>query len=51
MKNFKEKAVLIWRIADMLREDYKQSDYEKVILPMTILRGLDCVIQPSKHTL
>ena len=33
MKNFKEKADLIWRVADLLRGDYKQSDYGKVILP------------------
>ncbi|MEX2380064.1 MAG: class I SAM-dependent DNA methyltransferase [Vicingaceae bacterium] len=49
MKNFKEKADLIWRVADLLRGDYKQSDYGKVILPMTVLRRLDCVLQPSKQ--
>ena len=50
MKNFKEKADLIWRIADLLRGDYKQSDYGKVILPMTVLRRLDCVLKPTKQT-
>jgi type I restriction enzyme M protein len=49
MKNFKEKADLIWRVADLLRGDYKQSDYGKVILPMTVLRRLDCVLEPSKQ--
>lgn len=49
MKNFKEKADLIWRVADLLRGDYKQSDYEKVILPMTVLRRLDCVLEPTKQ--
>jgi type I restriction enzyme M protein len=49
MKNFKEKADLIWRVADLLRGDYKQSDYGKVILPMTVLRRLDCVLQPTKQ--
>lgn len=49
MKNFKEKADLIWRVADLLRGDYKQSDYGKVILPMTVLRRLDCVLQPTKE--
>lgn len=49
MKNFKEKADLIWRVADLLRSDYKQSDYGKVILPMTVLRRLDCVLQPTKQ--
>lgn len=49
MKNFKEKADLIWRVADLLRGDYKQSDYGKVILPMTVLRRLDCVLEPTKQ--
>jgi len=49
MKNFREKADLIWRIADLLRGDYKQSDYGKVILPMTVLRRLDCVLEPTKQ--
>lgn len=49
MKNFKEKADLIWRVADLLRGDYKQSDYGKVILPLTVLRRLDCVLQPTKQ--
>ena len=49
MKNFKEKADLIWRVADLLRGDYKQSDYGKVILPMTVLRRLDCVLRPTKE--
>src|SRR5690554_5890488 len=49
MKNFKEKADLIWRVADLLRGDYKQADYGKVILPMTVLRRLDCVLEPTKE--
>jgi len=49
MNNFKEKADLIWRVADLLRGDYKQSDYGKVILPMTVLRRLDCVLAPTKQ--
>lgn len=48
MQNFKEKADLIWRVADLLRGDYKQSDYGKVILPMTVLRRLDSVLAPTK---
>lgn len=47
--NFKEKANLIWAVADLLRGDYKQSDYGKVILPMTVLRRLDCVLEPTKQ--
>jgi len=47
--NFKEKANLIWSVADLLRGDYKQSDYGKVILPLTVLRRLDCVLAPTKQ--
>src|SRR5690606_989473 len=49
MKKFKEKADLIWRVADLLRGDYKQSDYGKVILPLTVLRRLDCILEPTKQ--
>jgi type I restriction enzyme M protein len=38
----------IWSVADLLRGDYKQSEYGKVILPFTILRRLDCVLEPTK---
>jgi type I restriction enzyme M protein len=38
----------IWSVADLLRGDYKQSDYGKVILPFTVLRRLDCVLEASK---
>jgi type I restriction enzyme M protein len=38
----------IWSVADLLRGDYKQSDYGKVILPFTVLRRLDCVLEPTK---
>ncbi|MET3980663.1 type I restriction enzyme M protein [Mucilaginibacter sp. UYP25] len=48
MKNFRETANFIWSIADLLRGDYKQSDYGKVILPLTILRRLDCVLDTTK---
>jgi type I restriction enzyme M protein len=48
MKNVKESANFIWSIADLLRGDYKQSDYGKVILPLTVLRRLDCVLEKSK---
>ena len=48
MKNFKETANFIWSIADLLRGDYKQSDYGKVILPLVVLRRLDSVLDSSK---
>jgi type I restriction enzyme M protein len=40
---------LIWSVADLLPGDYKQSEYGKVILPFTVLRRLDCVLEPTKE--
>jgi type I restriction enzyme M protein len=48
MKNVKESANFIWSIADLLRGDYKQSDYGKIILPLTVIRRLDCVLESTK---
>jgi type I restriction enzyme M protein len=42
-------SAFIWSVADLLRGDYKQSDYGKVILPFTVLRRLDCVLEPTKE--
>jgi type I restriction enzyme M protein len=42
-------ATFIWGVADLLRGDYKQADYGKVILPLTVLRRLDCVLEPTKE--
>ena len=39
---------LIWSVADLLRGDYKQSDYGKVIMPFTVLRRLDCILEATK---
>ena len=39
----------IWSVADLLRGDYKQSEYGKVILPFTVLRRLDCVLEGTKE--
>ncbi|MFA5097856.1 MAG: class I SAM-dependent DNA methyltransferase [Candidatus Margulisiibacteriota bacterium] len=49
ISNFKDQANFIWSIADLLRGDYKQSEYGKVILPLTVLRRLDCVLEPTKQ--
>ena len=46
--NFSSHAAFIWSVADLLRGDYKQSDYGKVILPFTVLRRLDCVLEATK---
>lgn len=48
MNNFKEKANFIWSIADLLRGHYKQADYGKVVLPLTVLRRLDAILEPTK---
>src|SRR5437762_11221891 len=49
MNNFREKAALIWGIADLLRGEYKQDDYGKVILPLVVLKRLDSVLAPTKE--
>lgn len=49
MKNFREKANHIWSIADLLRGEYKRADYGKVILPFTVLRRLDIILEPTKE--
>ncbi|ACB84382.1 class I SAM-dependent DNA methyltransferase [Natranaerobius thermophilus JW/NM-WN-LF] len=47
--SFQEKVNFIWSIADLLRGDYKRSDYGKVILPFTVLKRLDCALKPTKN--
>ncbi|MBK1631835.1 restriction endonuclease subunit M [Thiohalocapsa halophila] len=42
------KSGFIWSIAEILRGDFKQSEYGKVILPFVVLRRLDCLLEPSK---
>ena len=49
MDNFQGKVAFIWSVADLLRGDYKQSEYGKVILPLTVLRRLDSVLEPTKQ--
>ena len=46
--NYSEIASFTWSVADLLRGTYKQSDYGKVILPFTLLRRMDCVLEASK---
>lgn len=41
-------VAFIWSVADLLRGDYKQSEYGRVILPLTVLRRLDCVLEATK---
>lgn len=49
MNSHSEKVNFIWEIADLLRGDYKQSEYGRVILPFTVLRRMDCVLQDTKE--
>jgi len=46
--NHQALSSFIWSVADLLRGDYKQSEYGKVILPFTVLRRLDCVLASTK---
>lgn len=46
--NHQALASFIWSVADLLRGDYKQAEYGRVILPFTVLRRLDCVLEPTK---
>lgn len=47
--NFSQTAAFIWSVADLLRGDFKQSQYGRVILPFTLLRRLECVLADTKE--
>ncbi|WP_274864378.1 type I restriction-modification system subunit M [Serratia marcescens] len=47
--NFSQTAAFIWAVADLLRGDFKQSQYGRVILPFTLLRRLECVLAGTKE--
>lgn len=49
MTNFSSMAAFLWSVADLLRGDFKQSQYGRVILPFTVLRRLECVLAPTKQ--
>ncbi len=48
MNNFGEKVNFIWSIADLIRDTFKRGKYQDVILPLTVLRQIDCVLEPTK---
>jgi type I restriction enzyme M protein len=48
MPDHNDFANLIWQIADLLRGPYRPPQYERVMLPMTVLRRFDCVLAPTK---
>jgi type I restriction enzyme M protein len=49
MNNFSEITTFIWSIADLLRDTFKRGKYQDVILPLTVLRRIDCVLEPTKQ--
>jgi len=48
MGNFQEKISFIWDLADLLRGVYKRNEYQKVILPFTVLKRFDCALSDSR---
>ena len=51
ISNFSSTAAFLWSVADLLRGDFKQSQYGRIILPFTLLRRLECVLEPTKDTI
>src|SRR5215208_6431773 len=47
-QNVQSLSAFAWSIAEILRGDFKQSEYGKVILPFVVLRRLDCILESSK---
>ncbi|ALF60113.1 type I restriction-modification system subunit M [Psychrobacter urativorans] len=47
--NYSHTAAFIWSVADLLRGDFKQSQYGRIILPFTLLRRLECVLSDHKE--
>jgi type I restriction enzyme M protein len=48
MTNHSEIANFIWGIADLIRDAFKRGKYQDVILPLTVLRRIDAVLEPNK---
>ena len=49
MSNFQEKSNFIWNIADLIRDNFDKNDFQKIILPFTVLKRFDCVLAHSKE--
>ncbi len=47
-ENHSQTAAFLWSIADLLRGDFKQSQYGRIILPFTLLRRMECVLAPTQ---
>ncbi|WP_150305380.1 type I restriction-modification system subunit M [Pseudomonas saliphila] len=48
-ENHSQTAAFLWSVADLLRGDFKQSQYGRIILPFTLLRRMECVLEPTKQ--
>ena len=47
--NHSEIVSFLWGVADLIRDSFKRGKYQDVILPLTVLRRLDCVLGPTKE--
>jgi len=50
VNNFNDRVNFIWSVADLLRGPYRPNQYKDVMLPMVVLRRMDCVLEPTKQT-
>jgi type I restriction enzyme M protein len=48
LNNHSEIVNFIWSVADLIRDTFKRGKYQDVMLPLTVLRRLDCVLEPTK---
>jgi type I restriction enzyme M protein len=46
--SFTENTSFIWSVADLIRDAFRRSKYQDIILPFTVLRRIDCVLEPTK---
>jgi type I restriction enzyme M protein len=46
--SYSEIVSFLWSIADLIRDSFRRGEYQNVILPLTVLRRLDCVLAPTK---
>jgi type I restriction enzyme M protein len=47
--NHNQIVSFIWGVADLIRDTFKRGKYQDVILPLTVLRRIDCVLAPTKE--
>ncbi len=48
---FSDKVSFIWGVADLLRGDFKAHEYGQVVLPLVVLRRLECALAPTKDAI